>query len=218
VADSQGISPPRRELIAAFSEAAKVGLTAAGWRKYAGDIYTLGLDDDYAGWLGLNKATTYTPIKIHPVAGLVHRPTMALVNRLTGYRNPTPVPTLSSPISSGLGRREGVGDLSVGTIEQAYRAAEELVRLATVYALPFVTALANPEAMVSALRSREYVVVGDYAIERLPAFLYVTGRPLEAIEALREAIASLAGRSDPAAENHRRFQERFEAFVNGAAT
>jgi hypothetical protein len=73
----------KRNLIDALSAAAKDRLTAAGWRKRSGEIYTYGLADGFHAWLGLNRSTKYRPIAINPTAGLHYEPLERLMQELT---------------------------------------------------------------------------------------------------------------------------------------
>ena len=64
-----------RDLITAFSAAARTQMAQAGWRKRGGaDIFTLDLGEGYLAWLGLNRASQYHLLKVNPVAGLRYEP------------------------------------------------------------------------------------------------------------------------------------------------
>ncbi|MFF9279107.1 hypothetical protein [Streptomyces griseosporeus] len=80
-----------RDLIAAFSTAARDRMTGAGWRKRAGDIYTHDLGDGFHAWAGLNRASKHHPLRLNPVVGLRYDPLEGLLSDITGTTPPTAV-------------------------------------------------------------------------------------------------------------------------------
>lgn len=205
---------PMRDLISAFSAAAKHQLTGAGWRKRTGDIYTMDLGDKYSAWLGLNKATKYHPMRVNPVVGVRHEPTMRLVRALMDTGELHTAPTLSEPIYV-FGRADGLGPspLAVGSIDEAESAAARLLELVDTYGLPFVRSLADEDPMLDALRQRKHLAIPEYAASRLPAMLAALGRADEARAAAANAVVRLGDRTDAAAEHYRRFAERLLAHL-----
>jgi hypothetical protein len=77
-----------RDLIAAFSTAARDRMTGAGWRKRTGDIYTHDIGDGFHAWVGLNHASKHHPLKINPVVGLRYDPLERLLADITGTTSP----------------------------------------------------------------------------------------------------------------------------------
>ena len=190
-------------LVGEWSRAAKSALVAAGWRKRGGaDIFTSALDDDTLAWVGLNRATKYTPIAIWPIVGVRHEPTMRLVDALTASA-PAMAPTLCHPVQYLGGRKEKA--LQVGDQLEIEGATNELMDLVNRFALPFARSLQDPARQLEALAARVWLPVPDYAIARRPAMLAALGRRAEALVALDEELATLGARSDAAAEHYRSF-------------
>jgi hypothetical protein len=71
-----------RDLILAFGAAARDRMTAAGWRRRSGDIYTLDLGEGHLAWLRLNRATKHHQLEINPVMGLRYDPLERLLAEL----------------------------------------------------------------------------------------------------------------------------------------
>lgn len=61
-------------------EAVRGPLGSLGLRKRAGAVFTMDIEDDVVGWLGLNTATEHHvgAVEVHPVVGVRHQ----LVERL----------------------------------------------------------------------------------------------------------------------------------------
>lgn len=208
-------SPPMRDLIRAFSTAAKDRLVRLGWHKRSGDIFTLELHDAYSAWLGLNRASKHRPLNVNPVVGVRHDGAMRLQEELANLERSV-TPTLSEPLV-GLARSAGVGQLTVETIEGADNAADRLVELLDAYGLPFVRELAADEAMLAALRERRHLPVREYALSRLPAALTALNRIDEARAAASATINEVAERTDAAAEQYRLFARELLSYLDTLA-
>jgi hypothetical protein len=61
-----------RDLISAFSGAVKARLVRAGWKKRTGTSSPWTSVTGFSAWLGLNSATKWHPLQIHPVPGVRH--------------------------------------------------------------------------------------------------------------------------------------------------
>jgi hypothetical protein len=77
-------------------------LLGLGFKKRAGEIFTMGLSHDVIGWLGLNRATRHRQrgeVEIYPIVGVRHQEVERLVSELRGDRFHSYVPcTLSTPV------------------------------------------------------------------------------------------------------------------------
>lgn len=192
-----------REVIAAFSKAAAAALISDGWRKRTGQILTRDFGNGTAAWLGLNRATKYSPMQVHPVAGVRHEATMCLRDECSGQLGPPSVaPTLSEPVAY-LGPT--IPDLLLADQADVPLVVAELMGIVEARALPFAESLRDPDAQLEALRLRRHLVVKEYAIELRPAMLAALGRRAEALDALDEELGTLGDRDDAAAAAHRAF-------------
>ncbi len=193
--------------------AAKSALVAAGWTKRgSADIFTRALDGDTLAWVGLNRASKYTPIAIWPIVGVRHEPTMRLVDELMAA-SPMMAPTLCHPLQYLGGRKEEA--LQVEAQLDIDGTTKELMDLVTRFALPFALSLQDPDLQLEALSARMWLPVPEYAIARRPAMLAVLGRRGEALVALDEELATLGTRSDAAAEHYRNFGSAFRQHLRG---
>jgi hypothetical protein len=205
-----------RELIAAFEDAARRELSARGWRRRRGGIFTSALGDGFDAWLGLNRATKYHPLQVNPVAGVVHRPTMRLVDELLDRRPGQASAVLSCPVGY-LTPAKSLLQLEVATVGDARTAACRVAELADAFVLPFARAHASVDALAAALREGRYLAVQDYAIVRLPALLAVMGRERDARAALDDGLATLGDRQDLAAQTYRAAGKAFLAKLDAPA-
>jgi hypothetical protein len=203
----------KRNLIDAFSAAAKDRLTAAGWRKRSGDIYTYGLAGDFHAWLGLNRSTKYRPIDINPTAGLHYEPVERLMRELTRNSERSTNATLAIHLGY-LTPERAIVQLRISGPEAVELAADELARLADAYVLPFAREHASVAVLEEALRDGALVVHPERELELLPALLALEGRYDEALAAIRDGLAALADREDMAAESRRQFARALERWLD----
>ena len=204
-------SVPMRDLIAAFSSAAKTALVARGWKKRSGDIFTLELGNGFVAWLGLNRGTRYHPLTVNPVVGVIYEPARKLERQLKNLP-PAMFPAVAEPVLHLASSADHF--LRVADPADAEREVAALVELLDTYGLPFARALATPEAIVAALRDRRHLVVREYGITRLPAMLASLGMRTEARDAMATGLDELGERTDPAAEAIRRFAVALSAHLD----
>lgn len=84
-------------------------LAELGFKKRAGDVFTVDLDEDVLGWLGLNRATEHRPageVEINPVVGVRHQVVERIVAECRGekfhaYQPPTVSTPLGYPVARG---------------------------------------------------------------------------------------------------------------------
>jgi hypothetical protein len=199
-----------RDLIAAFSGAARRRMTDAGWRKRAGDIYSLELGDGFHAWLGLNRASKHVPLKINPVVGLRYDPVERLLVEFLGKPMRFSA-TIARPIGY-LTPSHGFLQLRVAAQVDAEPVAEELVALVNDYGLPFARRHADPDSLTAAIAAGGNVPNPDRARLLLPALQFLQGRKEEARASVAAGLDhfpdSCAG---PAAAEYHRFAAVFTA-------
>lgn len=162
-----------RDLIAAFSTAARDRMTGAGWRKRTGDIYTHDLGDGFHAWVGLNRASKHHPLKINPVVGLRYGPLERLLADIAGAASPTSA-TIARPVGY-LTPGNSFLQLQVTEPGDAGRAADELHELVQTYGLPFARQHASTEALLTALRAGGDVPNPDRTRLLIPALHFLRG-------------------------------------------
>lgn len=202
--------PPLKPVIDAFSASARSVLEADGWRKRRGDIYTLG-DGDFLGWLGLNRATKYAPMKVNPVVGVRHQPTELTVAQLLGESPHAYLPpTISSPI--GYLRPESkYCELTVESPGDADRAAGELGELLRAYAVPFIQQHSTTTALAAALRRRLTANPPEY---RAPIAVALSGDLEAARSEIEAALEARTTRFDAEAERYRAFARAAQTWLD----
>jgi len=199
-----------RDLISAFRAAAKDRMTAAGWRKRSGDIYTLPLDEGFHAWLGLNTATTYHPLKVNPVVGLHYEPLERLLAELRGTKPALATATLSTPVGY-LTPDNRFLQLEIAADDQAGPAAERLHQLVSDYGLPFARRFAAVDALLSAFHTTDYVANPERKRLLIPALHLLNGQSGEARAELALGLATYQPYATPVADEYRHFASRLTA-------
>jgi hypothetical protein len=193
-----------RDLIAAFSAAARGRLSEAGWRKRSGDVHTFDLGGGFQAWLGLNRASQYHPLAINPVVGLRFDPVERLLAGLLGER-PRPSATIARPVGY-LTSQNRFLQLKVATEDDAEPAADELLGLVNNYGLPFARRYADQEALTAAVAAGGNVPNPHRVRLLLPALQHLQGREEEAHEALSIGLSHYPdATAGPAAAEYHRF-------------
>ena len=202
-----------RDLIGVFGTAAKNRMTAAGWRKRSGEIYTLHLDEGFHAWLGLNRASKHHPLQINPVVGLHCEPLEQLLAEFLGTKPTTAQATLSTPVGY-LTPENRFLQLEIAAEDQAEPAAERLHQLVTDYGLPFAHRYATAGNLLSAFATTTYVANPERRALLIPALHYLCGESAEARVNLDQASSAYAAQETSVAETYRRFANRLTARLN----
>jgi len=197
-------------------DAAREPLAALGFAPRRAGIFTMPMGDDFAGWLGLNTAAEGLrgeAVRISPVVGVRHQPTERLVAELTGrpFHRYTP-PT----IRAGLGELESPRRHATWLVEREDPggAIGDVVASIAATGVPFVEQNSDVATLCRRLAEGLSSDVGEPY--RLPVALLLAGAGDAASTVVSDAIAGLAGRSDGAASNYRKFAESFERYVTDA--
>jgi len=187
-------------------------LEQTGFRKRAGEIFTIALADGVLGWLGLNYASRHRSpgqIAINPVVGVRHQPVERLLARLRRetFHEYQP-PTVSTPIGYVMPAQRYM-DWEFGG-QYGVTAGAELIAAVVDYGMPFMRSLIHLPAILEAINqglchNPEY---------RLPAVLEVMGRHNDAEAAVARAVDDLGERHDAAAQQLRHFAAAFGAGVD----
>jgi len=183
-------------------------LERAGFRKRAGEIFTIVLADDILGWLGLNYASHHREpgqIAVAPVIGVRHQAVERLVAELRQERFHEYVPpTISTRIGYVMpNHREMTWEFGgqYGTEAEA-----DLIAAVVDHGIPFMRSLISLPRILEAINDG-FCLYPDY---RLPAVLAVMGRLIDARAAVALTLDKLGARNDPAAQQLRDFAIAFE--------
>lgn len=190
-------------------------LETLGFRRRTNQVYTIALDLDLIGWLGLNRATRHQPsgrVEIFPIIGVRHQVLERIVAKLQGRRfHDYSPPSVSTPLGyvmpSGRYTSWAVDDPG------ASKAAGEIHGALTDYGIPFMRALQDLAELRKAMESG----LGHQLEYRLPVLLRIMGDKDAASDALHAAVDRLGSRSDEAASELRTFAARFHDWADLSA-
>lgn len=136
-------------------------LTEFGLKKRAGDIYTWG-DEEWAGWLGINKASRALEVGqvlLHPVVGVRSVSVEEIVARGRGEKMHAYIPpTYRIPLYWLMPERRSPDWVVTGGPDDG-RVVAEVVDAVRKFGLPFVASLSDMAALEHALS--EEVSKGD---------------------------------------------------------
>jgi hypothetical protein len=187
-------------------------LEQTGFRKRAGEVFTIVLADGVLGWLGLNHASRHRPpgqIAINPVVGVRHQAAERLIASLRreAFHEYQP-PTVSTPIGYVMPAHRYI-DWEFGG-QHGTAAGAELFAAVADYGIPFMRSLIQLPAILEAINqglchNPEY---------RLPAVLEVMGRHNDAMAAVARAVDELGERHDAAAQQLRHFAAALGAGID----
>jgi hypothetical protein len=187
-------------------------LAGLGFRKRAGAIFTVELDDPVIGWLGLNAATEHQPAgraSVNPVVGVRHQTVERIVAALLDEQfHPYVGPTVSTPIGYVMPEQSFTtwqfGD------KDSQSQADELLTAVENYGLPFMRDHVELESIRDAIEQGN-AEFGEY---RLPVVLSLLGRDDEAVRMIDDRLQELGDADNPFAHEFRAYAERFTTHAN----
>jgi hypothetical protein len=189
----------------ALSEVARL-LASNGFRKRAGEIFTLDLATCVLGWVGLNRASKHHPageFSINPVVGVRHQEVERLVAELRGDKLHGYVPpTLSIPL----------GQLMPGASFRQWsfskvasdEAARDMVDAIVTYAVPFIR---RSSVLLRICEELMQPGLEHQLIYRRPIAWMLLGERSRSREVLEASLAKIGDRQDLAAHEFRRFAQ-----------
>ncbi|HEX5414256.1 MAG TPA: hypothetical protein VFZ25_01235 [Chloroflexota bacterium] len=188
-------------------EAALPLLAKIGFRKRAGDVFTLDLAPGVVGWLGLNRATQHRgpgEVEINPVVGVRFQDVERLVAECRGERfHAYQPPTISSPLGYLMPEKRYMAWVfAPGRSEEA---ATDMADAIATHGVPFMRSVADLAELRRRLQDR-YGFEHQLAYRR-PAAALVAGDAEQASALLDESLAAIGARTDLAAADFRRFAE-----------
>jgi len=208
-------SPPHRQVrgysgrvpklpIPDFEASVREHLESLGFTNHR-SIYSLTLDEGRFGWLGLNRATQFGVLKVHPNVGVGHQAIRDLVE--AGRPSPPqsarfPMPVVFTPLYTLMGGVYVTWDFHPG--EDVEPKVRDLVGAVDRVGIPFMHRFVTLDDFIGGLQGQAPGSDGDYT---LPAALKLAGRLDEAAIELRKGIEARSGQYGERAESYRRFAE-----------
>jgi hypothetical protein len=189
-------------------------LVGAGFKKRAGQVFTIEVAPEVLGWLGLNRASKHHPtdvFEVGPIVGVRFQDIERSVADLQGQKfHPYHPPTVCTPLGyvmperryrSWLFRPSGNDEVT-----------EEMVDTIVNYGLAFMRSTTDLAELCRKLEAR---MGWDHQIMyRHPVALLVAGRPQEANALIERSLINLRDRDDPAAEEFRTFAEKVQSGIS----
>lgn len=193
-------------------------LAKLGFKKRAGQVFTMDLNHDALGWLGLNAATKHRPsgeVEINPIIGVRHMGVERLVAELRGEEmHPYLPPTVSMPLGYLCPEVQYRSWIFVDDFVDHNAAG--MVAMIAEYGLQFMRVNAELDELC---RSLDKSIGFEHQIAyRRPVARFLLGDRQRARDELHDAVAKLAGRTDPAAEEFRRFGNAFRHRLEGESS
>lgn len=158
-------------------------LAAFGFHSPRRGSLLIAVDDDFYGWVGLNRSKVGDAVRMNPFIGLHCVPVMRLYYELDTYRKRKYRLGDTATVALHLG--ELAPDLNVFMFEQAQALEDEADRLAQAvveFGLPWMKSHAKLDALLVLLREKE-AMLGGFP-ERIAVVLFLLGRFAEVSEYL----------------------------------
>jgi hypothetical protein len=180
-------------------------LANLGFRKRAGNVFTLDVAPGVLGWLGLNRAAQHHgpgEVEINPVIGVRFQDVERLVAECRGEElHPYQPPTISSPLGYLMPEKKYKAWLfGPGHSEEL---AIDMVNAIATHGVPFMRSVVDLVELRRRLQERSGFE--HQLAYRRPAAALVAGDAEQARALLHEALVALEGRDDHAAADFRRF-------------
>lgn len=182
-------------------------LARIGFKKRAGDVFTIDLAPGVLGWLGLNRATKHrasAEVELNPVVGVRFQEVERLVAECRGEKfHAYQPPTISSPLGYLMPQKKYMAWVLAGGRSEEVEA--DMINAIATYGVPFMRSVVDLHELRRRLRDRSGVE--HQLIYRRPAAAAVAGDAEQARASLDEALAAIGARTDLAAMDFRRFAD-----------
>jgi len=188
-------------------EGALTLLTKLGFRKRAGEVFTLELRPGVLGWLGLNRATQHRApgeVEINPVVGVRFQDVERLVAECRGEKfHAYQPPTISSPLGYLMSEKKYMA--WVFTPGDSEEVATGMANAIATYGVPFMRSVVDLVELRRRLQDR--TGFEHQLAYRRPVAALVAGDAEQARAFLDETLAAIGARTDLAAADFRRFAD-----------
>ncbi|MEV8184047.1 hypothetical protein [Specibacter sp. NPDC078692] len=183
-------------------------LAGIGFKKRAGEIFTIGLDDDALGWLGLNYASRAGipgQLNMNPVCGARIQSLERSLAEIQGEKFHQYMPsTMSEPLHY-LARPGQVTNwrLYRDTPETNDDVIADIVACIETAGLPYMRKMATLETMSQALmagKGRRW-----QSVFRAPVALWLLNRNEEALGAMEAQLTEIGSQENAAYDDYRNF-------------
>lgn len=196
-------------------ETVKPLLAELGFKKRTGGIFTIDVEKNVLGFLGLNSASRHLArgeVEINPCVGVRHQQIERLVAELRGAKFHSYIPaTTGTPI--GYLFPEPRFRQWHFTPDNAGETAKDMVNAIATYGLPYMRSITSLDDFRRALEPKR----GGNNFYRLPVATLLSGDLERAKSLLDESLTAVGDRTDAAAEEFRRFADAFRRHICNVA-
>lgn len=170
------------------------------------NVFTLGLNGDVVGWLGINLITSRNDgrVGINPVVGVRSERIEELVGKLCRRSKSKLAPTLSTNLGYVMPQARYIEWLFEAPPFDYALEGTRMVSAIEEYGIPFMSTHFSPESIAQEL-TRVRFTSKDAAVYRLPVFDILYGNPKSALEYVRQHVVELEDRQDISAQEYRSF-------------
>ena len=184
-------------------------LARLGFRKRAGDVFTLDLAPGVLGWLGLNRATRHRApgeLEVNPVVGVRFQEVERLVAECRGEKfHAYQPPTISSPLGYVMPEKQyRAWVLGPGRSEDV---AADMANAIATYGIAFMRSVIDLAELRRRLEDR--TGFEHQLTFRRPVAALIAGDIEGARALIDETVATIGARTDLAAVDFRKFAEAF---------
>lgn len=205
-----------KELVRAIIKETESKLSPMGFKKRAGEIFTVEPVAGFLGWIGLNRAMRESNVvEINPVIGVRCERIEMLVAELEGEK---PHPYNPPTVSVSLGYLMPDSCYRPWLFEDLPKVSDGvagMIGAVAEYGLPFINSALSVDAIANLLLSGKYGIPHQNAY-RLPVAFHLSGKNHEADERSTTYLRSLDRRTDLAAERYKKFHRNLKRLLETA--
>ncbi len=200
------------------SNLASQELLNLGFKKRAGLTFTLDLNAETIGSIGLPTATyregREIVVVINPAIGVRHQPLEKLVAEIKGEKFHSYYPdTIATPIGYLLPKPPYRTWWNFAEGCNNAKTVKDMISKIKKYAIPFMESHSTFETMVPLLIEERMHPSDLHIMERIPAAYYLAGRKKMAEKIIKEELEEFKGENYPAAQDFRRYAKAFLKYL-----
>ncbi len=190
-----------------------------GWKKRHPGIFTMQLNEETLGWLGLNTGRGYGPgiLEVNPVVGVANERLERFVAELMEIKY---TPAIPPSVSANIGYFTPEETYKKWMFQEGEDLEPLVVTLASAvetFGYPFMQRNADLHALYLTIRDsgKGYPHMNQY---RIPAACALLGKTEEAEEFLEATLREMESRTDMAAELFRKFAANLRSYLRNTTT
>lgn len=183
-----------------------------GFKKRSGGIFTRKIEEDFVGWLGLNRAQHPEGVELNPVVGVRCQELESLLSMLLKER---PHKFIPPTVGVSIGylmpeQRYQSWIFREGTVSEA---GADMVAVIVRYGVPFMESACTLRNIDALLESPQFSSI-EHAGYRRPLIKWLLGDRIGALQDCISGRQQIEKRTDLAAESFRQFVREFELLAN----